>query len=75
MPLGLSTSTKRWPRNIRLKTSYHLVREGKWTFDKMNELCAGIYQDLNGNQIIDAEDAFGMALNSYSWQPLFYRRR
>ena len=70
--IGITYFNKKVAEENKIENLYDLVREGKWTFDKMNTLCTDIYSDLNGSQSIDAEDAFGMALNSYSWQPLFY---
>ncbi len=40
---------------------YGLVREGKWTLDKLMELTSGVYVDKNGNGVKDDEDAFGFA--------------
>lgn len=39
---------------------YGLVKEGKWTFDKMSEIVAGMYVDGNGNGEKDLEgDTYG----------------
>ncbi len=43
---------------------YQLVREGKWTLDTMQEILADSYGDLNGDGIRDAEDRFGLLVNS-----------
>lgn len=39
---------------------YGIVESGKWTYDKMTELCGGIYRDLNGNTERDTEDLYGI---------------
>ncbi len=39
---------------------YDLVNAGKWTMDKMTELAAVGYADLNGDGKQDIEDAFGL---------------
>ena len=38
---------------------YDLVFDGKWTFEKFDELTRGAYSDLNGNGEVDREDRFG----------------
>ena len=43
-----------------LEDPFTLVEEGKWTIDKMFEMCSGIYSDLNGNGLKDADDQFGL---------------
>ena len=42
---------------------YSLVREGKWTIDKMSELIADKYQDLNGDSERNEGDFFGIISN------------
>ncbi|MBO4220782.1 MAG: extracellular solute-binding protein [Clostridia bacterium] len=39
---------------------YAVVDSGKWTMDRMMELSDGIYRDLNGDQIHDLEDVYGI---------------
>ena len=52
---------------------YELVYDGKWTFDKLNELTANIYQDLNGNGKTDEADILGYSVNTASGaDSLFY---
>lgn len=45
--------------DFKLEDPYTLVDEGKWTIDKMFEMCSGIYSDLNGNGIKDIGDQYG----------------
>ncbi|MBQ3177962.1 MAG: hypothetical protein IJB52_09095 [Clostridia bacterium] len=40
---------------------YDLVREGKWTLDKMIEYCTLVSSDLNGDGIMDQNDRYGIA--------------
>ena len=42
---------------------YQLVRDGKWTVDKLAELSRLVSEDLDGNDIIDYKDRFGI----YTW--------
>ena len=39
---------------------YKEVLEGKFTFDRMNELVAGAFKDLNGNGKTDVDDQLGL---------------
>ncbi|MBQ1934877.1 MAG: extracellular solute-binding protein, partial [Clostridia bacterium] len=39
---------------------YNLVKEGKWTFDKMKEYVIQVSEDLDGNEIMDSNDLYGM---------------
>ena len=42
-----------------LEDPYTIVREGKWTLDKLGEMVKGCYLDLNGDGKTDAADRFG----------------
>ena len=42
---------------------YQLVKDGKWTVDKMAELARLVSDDLDGNGTIDYKDQFGI----YTW--------
>ena len=42
---------------------YQLVRDGKWTIDKLAELSRLVSEDLNGDDTIDYRDRFGI----YTW--------
>ena len=39
---------------------YAIVDSGDWTFDKFVELGGDIYEDINGDQIADGEDLYGI---------------
>ena len=41
---------------------YNLVLEGKWTIDKMSELVAASYLDLDGNGDVNLDDQFGLVV-------------
>ena len=51
--------------NKRLADEYHignlysLVTEGEWTLDKLMELTAGTYEDINGDTAVSPEDKYG----------------
>lgn len=40
---------------------YDLVRQGEWTFDKVNEYCQLVSNDLDGNSVMDENDRYGIA--------------
>ncbi len=42
---------------------YDLVREGKWTIDKLSEIASGIYTDVNGDGKADQDDIYGFGYN------------
>ncbi|MBQ2545452.1 MAG: hypothetical protein II557_04090 [Clostridia bacterium] len=43
---------------------YDLAREGEWTVDKLHEITADIYRDVNGNGKRDEEDTYGFSMGS-----------
>ena len=45
--------------DMNLDMPYELVYDGKWTLDRMGEMSASAYVDLNGNSEIDEGDRFG----------------
>ncbi len=59
--------------NYELPNMYDMVNDGKWTADKLKELSADVYSDLNGNSSSDKDDQFGYAIwarspvNVYLW--------
>jgi hypothetical protein len=54
--------------NFKLENLYDLVRSGKWTIDKMAELCAAVSGDLNGNNQVDKDDRFGLLAETTTLQ-------
>ncbi len=48
-------------KDNNLGDPYELVRSGKWTLDKMIEMCTKAYRDVNGNGQVDIEvDVLGL---------------
>ena len=43
-------------QNANIGNLYDLVRDGKWTVDKVMELCQKVYKDVNGNGQVDVEE-------------------
>jgi ABC-type sugar transport system, periplasmic component len=42
---------------------YNLVLDGQWTYDKMNEVVANVYSDMNGDGTVNEGDLFGLSLH------------
>jgi len=53
---------KRIQSEYEAEDVYKLVLDGKWTYDKMFEVCRGVYRDLNGDGIKNEGDIFGAGL-------------
>jgi len=51
---------KEMHKDLGLESIYDLVREDKWTLDKLREMGVQAIRDLDGNQVMDAQDAYGM---------------
>lgn len=66
-----------------LPDMYQVVRDGKWTIDYLVKTTKDIYNDVNGNSQVDAEDFYGFAsdtrsnTDTYLWafdNPIFTRK-
>ena len=51
---------------------YQLVRDGKWTIEKMHEICVQVTRDLDGDGDIDNSDQWGSSLSNFVWQPIYF---
>ncbi len=49
-----------------------LVREGKWTMDKLTEIARLVCVDLDGSGKMDDKDRYGLALDIYNSSDSFY---
>ena len=45
--------------NAQLEDIYSLVREGKWTYDKLTEMAEATYNDSNGDGTMTPDDVYG----------------
>ena len=45
--------------NNQLEDLYTLVREGKWTYDKLSEMAEATYNDSNGDGTMTPDDVYG----------------
>lgn len=50
---------KKLAENYQLEDLYALVKDGKWTYDKMVEMTKGVFTDMNGDAYPDPSDQFG----------------
>ncbi len=46
----------------QLGNLYSMVENGSWTFDKFAEMCRTVSEDLNGDDILDSRDKYGLEL-------------
>ena len=56
----------------QVEDMYQLVRDGKWTIDKMHEICLQITRDLDGDGDIDNSDLWGASISNFVWQPIYF---
>ncbi|MBE6599165.1 MAG: hypothetical protein E7638_06965 [Ruminococcaceae bacterium] len=52
--IGLATNNGWSSRDL-----YTLVDDGEWTIDKLIEITTNMYENVNGNDVRDAEDVYG----------------
>ncbi len=45
---------------------YDEVRNGTWTWDRLREICAEVYSDLNNDGTVSRDDRLGICINNYS---------
>ncbi|MBE6611032.1 MAG: hypothetical protein E7632_00955 [Ruminococcaceae bacterium] len=60
------TFNKRIADEWQIGDLYSIVRDGKWTIDKVSELTKGVYQDLNGNSERDDADLYGFYTDKWA---------
>ncbi len=51
---------KKMRDNYTLENPYDLVKDGKWTYDNLFEMCAAVSSDIDGDGKITKNDRFGM---------------
>ena len=47
--------------DYQLENTYELVRQSKWTLEKLIEMCRTVARDLNGDGIMNEHDLFGIS--------------
>ena len=64
---------KKLVQDLQLESPYELVRNNKWTADKMLEVMRGVARDLNGDGAMKGpDDLFGMATHGSTYDGLFF---
>ncbi|MCL2772988.1 MAG: extracellular solute-binding protein [Oscillospiraceae bacterium] len=48
--------------NLAIDLPYNLVKEGKWTTDKLSEMVKGTSSDLNGDGVMGVDDRWGFGI-------------
>jgi hypothetical protein len=54
-----------------MEDPYTLVREGKWTMDKLYSITKDVYRDLNGSNTADADDLYGFYTDAFATEDAF----
>jgi len=56
---------KKLVADYQIENPYELVRSGKWTIDKLDEICRIVHKDLNGDgKMTPKDDLFGYATDT-----------
>ena len=50
--------------NYKINNLYEIVKDGKWTMDKLTELSALVSSDLNGDSNMDENDLYGLVTHT-----------
>ncbi|MBQ8510491.1 MAG: extracellular solute-binding protein [Clostridia bacterium] len=51
--------------DYQLEDPYELVTSGKWTTEKMTEMCKAVTNDVNGDTKMDKSDSWGLVAHDY----------
>ncbi len=55
----------------RLEDPYQLVKDNKWTWDKMHEMARTAANELSGDDVIDQSDIWGVTTHSENWTAMW----
>ena len=69
--VGAIYFNKSLAEQMNITDLYDTVKGGGWTIDRFAEYCRGITRDVNGDGVMNGEDAFGLTCNGFVWQPLY----
>ena len=58
--------------DLGLENPYELVKNGKWTYDKYDEMAKAAVKDTDGNGIMDENDIFGLVSMDKQVLPCFW---
>ncbi|MBE6611610.1 MAG: hypothetical protein E7632_03860 [Ruminococcaceae bacterium] len=63
---------KQIAEDVKLDNLYQLVKDGKWTMDKMQEYITAAANDLNGDTVMDDKDMWGYMAHHKNVAPDFW---
>ena len=58
--------------DLKIEDLYTVVNDGRWTLDYMAELISDVYLSLDGNDVRDEYDQYGLAINNYENCDMFW---
>jgi len=58
--------------DLGVEDLYTVVNEGRWTLDYISELIPSAYLSLDGDDVRDEEDRYGLAMNHYECCDIFW---
>jgi len=63
---------KQMMADYQMEDPYEIVRSGRWTLDKLNEMCREAYRDFDGDGQVSEGDIFGYATDTANLVDNFY---
>ena len=60
LTMNIFFMNKEMAENYELENAYDLVRQGKWTWDKLIEMCRQVSRDLDGDGAMTGSDMYGV---------------
>ena len=63
---------KKLIKDNNMQDPYEIVRQGKWTLDKLHDMAKGVNKDMDGNGIFDEKDMYGFGSDFSTAALLFY---
>ena len=70
--VGVTFFNKQIISDLSLSNPYELAKAGTWTVEEMQEMCKTATLDSDGLTGMTYLDTYGLAVNSFVWQPFFY---
>lgn len=61
---------KQLHNNYNLDDMYTIVKNGDWTFDRLNEMSMSVVEDINGDGVYDINDRLGFVTNNHGMRAL-----
>ena len=57
---------------MNMSDPQQLAIDGDWTLEAMNQMCTGVYSDLNSDGTKSIEDKYGLVISSHTLMDLFF---